>query len=166
MEAAPSAARSSGSLPSACTQSTCSSACGERSATSFPSAGTGKSSPVTLFTSIWIASTVSGRSRAPKSRPPSASASHTSTSKPSSRSDSAVAMQDGCSNGPTSTWLPWARCCSAWLRMAMLFASVAPEVNTTPPGSAPATAAATSARASPIAAAARMPLRWRDDGLP
>ena len=53
----------------------------------------------------------------------------------------------------------------AWLRMAMLFASVAPDVNTTFSASAP-TARATCARACSMAAFVRTPSVCLEDGLP
>ena len=111
---------------------------------------------------------VSSRTAAPSAAGairPSPSTPTRSRAAPSRAAVRHTARVAGCSTADATTCRPSARLADSRPATARLRASVAPAVNTTHSGSAPARAA-TSARASSTAPAGARPHSWRLDGLP
>ena len=107
-----------------------------------------------------MSSTASG-----STKPPAVTPITSSFVEPQSASQRAVRPTEACSTADTNIRLRSSGAASTAPRRARLLASVAPAVNTTPPGRPP-TSAATCSRASSTAAACRRPNRCTEEALP
>ena len=164
---APSASMSKGMRPAICVASQWNSAPAARTRSAI--SPTGLSTPVSLLAAITDTSTTSSAIRSctasGSTMPPRVTSITSSLASPRSASQRAVRATEACSTADTSIRRLPSGAASTAPRKARLLASVAPEVNTTPPGRPP-TSAATCSRASSTAAACLRPNRCTDEALP